>query len=261
MRALTTKLRHAGDTTMQFGYTVGFMLLLSSVAWEQSASSQHDSETARVQQEIRTLMDELNAAAARRDRAALDRIFARDFIGIHAQGYVEDRETQLDDILTRLPEGTFRLPPFTFEPPNQLLLYGNVALHRIRGKTSQGLSTILTITYAKTDGQWQIVQTQGNELQPTRQVVTLRHDVLDAYVGRYRWTSGGVIDVITREGDVLAARPSVPFISKRRLQPASDTEFVDVAGGEWTFYRSSDGRVTHLIRRWRGGEARADKIE
>jgi Domain of unknown function (DUF4440) len=220
------------------------------------AQPSQDQNVARLQEEIRNITRQLNEAALKRDRAALERIFAPEFVFVHAYGYIDDRETHIKQTLTRPTDIPYPLPLPSFEAPNQLLVVGDVAvLRRQDGKTDDGARVWATNVFARRDGRFQIIQFHGTELQPERQWLTLPAATLNAYAGRYKGTASGQVYVLTREGDGLRAN-HILF-----LKPISETVFFDKAGGEWTFHRTSDGNVTHYTFRNRGREGRADRLD
>jgi hypothetical protein len=224
-------------------------------ASDAGAQPAKDPTVARVQDEILALSREVNEAVEKGDRAALERIFAPEFVFVHAYGYVDDRATQIDDLLRSRVGATQRVP--TFAPPNELLIYGDVAVHRRpKGTTSDESPAWGTVIYAKREGRYQIIQAQGTEMQPERQWLTLPTDTLDAYAGRYKGTN---VIALKRESDTLVAE--APVMGRLILRPTSETLFFDKAGGEWTFHRGPDGKVAYYVRRFRGQERRATRIE
>lgn len=206
---------------------------------------------------IRALIRELNTAWRQRDRAALERIYADEFVFVHAFGYVDDRAAQIDEMLAAESAGIVPVP--SFEPPAHLHVYGDVAVYRAPGKTGLGTPAWTTTIYARRHGRWQIVQRQATELLPERPAVELEPHVLDDYAGRYD-RGGGVVTVIEREGSRLVVRH--PGYPPRRLTAASAAAFFDKVGATWTFHRGPDGRVTHVVLRRRDGhEVRSDRLE
>jgi len=190
----------------------------------------------RVKEDLRKLWLEVQDAGSHRDRAALERLYADEFLFIHSTGGRENKTETINGILaisSRRP-----VPPPTFD---ELLVYGDLAVLRWPrdGQTS-------TTIYAKKDGRWQIVQIQSTRTPPERKAVKVDPKVLDSYVGKYEFVAG--VFTITKEGDALAAqgagRPRVILI------PASETQFfVKSNEGEFTFYKDERGQVTHVVRR------------
>jgi hypothetical protein len=198
---------------------------------------------------IRHLIQERNEAVAKRDRAALERIFAEDFVFIHSLGYIVDRENQIDDMLS-------------LERPVPLLVYGDIAIHRNIGGIPGAAGNPTgagTWVYVRTGERWRAVQAQTTELQPARTYVSVPDDVLDTYVGKYD-RGGGMFDVVTREGSKLILQ--WPGFRKFELMPTSHSRFFDRTGGEWTFHKDASGRVSYLLQMpRRGSEVKRVKVE
>lgn len=211
---------------------------------------------ARVRAELQALVAEVNAALRRRDRAALERLFAEEYVWAHPSGYVDDRATFLDDELAT--DSAYQLG-LTFEPPETLYVYGAAAdvavlrrpLHNPALPVSRG-PILSTWTFAKRGGRWRIVQTQGTQLNPPRPGAAVAAALLDAYAGTYG-EAGRATLLVRREGGGLVSR-GVPAVNPpRRLVPVSDSVFVDKLGAETTFFRGPDGRVTHVVTRTPAG--------
>lgn len=226
----------------------------STVASSQVPASD-TAQVGRAREELRAMYGELNAALQRRDRAALERIFAPEFSWVHAFGYADDRATHLDETLEMDSIRPMRVP--SFAPPGQLLVYDSVAVYRYRGGTDLGTPTLSAALYLRRDGRWQILQIQGTEANPERVAVPLDPALLDAIAGRY--DQEGVVRVIAREGDALVTRR--PGLPRRVLTHVGEMRFFDKVGGEWTFHRGPDGRVTHFVLRIRGRELRGTRIQ
>ncbi|MBW3569625.1 MAG: DUF4440 domain-containing protein [Gemmatimonadetes bacterium] len=211
------------------------------------------SQLAQVREELTTLHGELNAAVQARDRAAIERGYAPEFVFIHAYGYVDSLADHVEMLLARDPASPPRILTFA-----QLSVHGDVAVNRQRGGTTIGTPTLGTTIYVRRNGRWQILQSQGTEMVPERTAVPVATAVLDSYVGRYD-RGGGVVVEIRREGDTLFR--VVPGLPRVRMTPASETQFFDKTGTEWTFHRDPAGRVTHYVSRFRDREWRGTRID
>lgn len=102
--------------------------------------------------------------------------------------------------------------------------------------------------FAKRDGRWRIVQTQGTQLLPDRTPVAVATVLLYAYAGDYR-DEGAVRVVVRREGTGLVVRSPGSSIPPRVLTPLFDSVFFDKRADQCTFRRGPDGRVTHYVVR------------
>ncbi len=214
-------------------------------------------DRAQVGEELTAWAQARNLAWRDRDRAGLERLYAEEFAFIHAFGYRDDRTTQINEMLAM---GTVSdLPPPSFAPPNELYLYGDVAVHRFVGYTARGTATFGTAIYVHRDGRWRMALQQHTERAPEHPAVQLDPAVLETYLGRYD-RGDGTITVIALENGALVARHA--GFPGRLLTPASDTTFYDKLGSEWTFHRGPDARVTHYRLRFRDGrEAQSTRVD
>ena len=209
-------------------------------------------ETERVAEELRALHAELNRARRARNRAALERIYAREFRWVHGTGYADDRERQIQNILEA--DSDRDLPPIDFSPPTELMVFGDVAVMRRPDRTAQaGIRLYSNEIFVRRDGRWQILHIQGTPLQPERAWIELSDDALDAFTGRYLNPASGTETVIRREGGLLQAR--IPEVPIRELRPVAPNRFFDRIGTEYVFERGADGRVTGFTFRLFGGRA------
>jgi len=216
------------------GLIASVFLLISSAA----VSAQPSSDDA-VKTELRALMTELNAALAAKDRAALERIYADEFLFVHALGAPVGKKEQIDSALASTQTA---LPATSFDG---LLVYGPVAVLRrpVDGRFG-------TTIYAKKDGRWQIVQLQGTAIPYTRTAAAVATDILRFYAGRYEQDNGLFLN-ITLEGDALAVQ--VDGRQKLTLTADSDTKFsLPAAAGQFTFKKSAEGAVSYELIRANG---------
>lgn len=230
-------------------------LLLASLLFAPTALAQTAAGPAReasVREELQALVRELNAAWEARDRAALERIYAPEFVWVHGFGYVDDRATHIEEGLELHGRSNTRQPiELVFDPPNQLLIYGDAAVLRVSNPGRGGNPSWGTTIYARKDGRWQIVQIQGTALNPERTPIVVAPAILDDYAGRYD-RGGGVFSEVTREGDALVVRH--PTLPRRTMTPVAENRFFDKGSNEYTFERGPSGRVTHLVIRTRTGQ-------
>jgi hypothetical protein len=242
---------------MRFLPTV--LILLAACADVKAQPPSASTATATTPEEFRAFWTEVREAATKKDRAALERVFAPEFIWVHAYGYINDRASVIEQILRGLLPRFLNLDPnevFAAKDKAALFLYNDVVVFRVRGATSEGSPALGVWVAAKRNGHYQFVYTQGTEMQPERQWLTLPTDTLDAYAGRYKGTN---VIALKRESDTLVAE--APVMGRLILRPTSETLFFDKAGGEWTFHRGPDGKVAYYVRRFRGQERRATRIE
>ena len=204
-----------------------------ALAWccgQASAAETRD----EVRDQLRQLIRAYNEAGGKRDRIALERLFADEYVWVQANGSTLDKAKHIDGIVAS--EAPFSVPVSDFE---DLLVYGDVAIHR--GRFPGGVTNTV---YARKDGRWQFVQAQSTRLPPERSAVAIDSKALDALLGRYE-LAPGALATVTRDGEALlwqgGRRPKV------RLRPLSPTRFfAEDTDLEMTFAQDDKGRVTHV---------------
>ena len=122
-------------------------------------------KTEAVKGELRAFTAELNAALAKRDRAALERLYADEFRFVHATTGVVAKAKHIEDIMTNDAAVAGQLPEPTFD---EMSVYGDVVMLRSRNRGIENTSL-----YRKQDGHWRAVQVQGTLLPPVRTPVTV----------------------------------------------------------------------------------------
>ena len=224
------------------------VFLTTTLALGQVSSGQD--KNAKTKEELRKFFLDYHEAASKRDRAALERLFADEYVWIQANGNINDKTKHINGILGN--DANFQVLNPSFD---QLLVYGEMAINRTAGA---GIST--TAFFAKKDGRWQFVQVQGTRLPPERKPIELDPKTLDSFVGKYEFAPDAV-GTVTREGNTLmwkgGRRP------KAKLMPLSDTRFfVENTDAEMTFYKDAKGQITHLdFRLGNCQDSKARKIE
>jgi hypothetical protein len=215
----------------------------------------------RVKEDVRDLHRQLNEAVLKRDRAALERMYAPSFLFVHAYHYVDTRDEHFDLLLNRSTAAPFPLPLPTFDAPNEILAFGDVVVWRNpKARTGSGGPGWGTTIMVRSEGRLQFVQIQGTEMQPERQWLSLDATSLERFAGRYRRSSGATTTITVKDGMLWTAMSSGPY-PQRWLKPTGDTVFFDRFGWEWAFYRDANGRVSHFVQRARGTESRGDRID
>jgi len=223
-----------------------FFVLLNTLVYSQSATSPNN--TNKVKNELETLWNNMQDAAVKKDRKALESFYADEFLFIHSSGQEDNKQRRIDAILSVNDYKPAPMPSF-----DELYVYGDVAI--LRAKAANRGTTI----YAKKNGEWQVVQVQSTALPPARNTVKLDPKTVQQYVGKYE-QAPGVFTMISFENDTLRAkganRPQVAIL------PLSDNVFaVKDNIGEFTFYKDDKGQVTHYILRVSGREIKGTKVE
>jgi hypothetical protein len=229
-------------TTLKTIALAAALLVASAHASGQGAAAPPDE--AKVKEEIRKLLGDLDEAMSKKDRAALERIYADEFRFVHGGGNMDDKAANIANIMSI--EGPRR--PLPIPSLDGLLVYGDVAVYRTHDKEA-GLWA--TAVYARKGGRWQIVQLQSTYLALDRPTVTLDAKTLDAYAGTYS-RQGGVSLTLAREGDHLLLRsPGRPNLV---VAPIGDAQFVYVGiNTDIRFFKDEQGRVTHFVQRLPNG--------
>ena len=210
--------------------------LTSSLTLGQTSAGQGKDD--KVKEELRKFHADYQEAASKRDRAALERIFADGYAWVQGNGRVTSKAQLIDNILGNTSQFSAPTPSF-----DQLTVYGDTAILRVTER--EGL--FATTVFAKRDGRWQFVHAQGTLLPPARTPVELDPKSLDAFVGSYEFGPGAVA-VVTKEGNSLmwkgGRRPKV------RLVPLSETRFfVEESGVEMIFHKNDKGQATQVTLR------------
>lgn len=212
------------------------IFLVSPLALGQASTG--SDKDAKVKEELRKLYSDYNEAGSKRDRAALERLFAEGYVWVQGNGSATPKSKHVDNILSNASQ--FSLPTPSFE---QLRVYGDMAVQR----TSERSGLFATTVFAKMDGRWQFVHAQGTLTPAERKAVELDPKALDAFVGRYEFGPDAYATA-TKEGDALmwkgGRRPMV------RLMPLSDTRFfVESSGVEMNFRKDGNGKITGVTLR------------
>ena len=190
----------------------------------------------KAKDEIRQLFSELRTAGSKHDRAALERIFADEYLWIHANGTIENKARRIEDILT-IPPAKDSGVDLSSE---RISIYGDVAIVR----SSAALYN--TTVFARKNGRWQFVQGQGTLLPPERKAVAIDPKTLDSFVGRYEFGPGR-IGIATNESGTLRWEGRG---AKLHLVPVGDAVFAaEDANMQITFVKDERGQVTGLVHR------------
>jgi ketosteroid isomerase-like protein len=213
-----------------------FAILLMFGAPAVAAAQAPASET--VKAELRAFVSELSAALQARDRDAIERLYAPDFVFVHALGPPIDRATHIATSMAGKPRpGGLPIPSF-----DGLVTSGDLAILRTR----EDLRYSTTI-YTKSSGRWQVLHIQGTPIPSSKPAVSVPVDVLRSYAGRYQQDNALVV-TISVESDALMLQ--VDGRQKFQLVPVSASQFnIPGGGGQITFATAADGRVTYEVQR------------
>jgi Domain of unknown function (DUF4440) len=123
------------------------VFLASPLALEQANTGQD--KDAQAKEGLRKLYSEYNEAGSKRDRAALDKLFADGYVWVQGNGSVTTKTKHIDNILGNTSQ--FSLPAPSFE---QLTVYGDMAILRA---TENRSGLFATTVFANRDRRWQFV--------------------------------------------------------------------------------------------------------
>jgi hypothetical protein len=224
------------------------MLVVAAVALQIALAAAPAAQTQpaieSVKTELQSFFKELGAALAARDRAALERLYAPEFVFVHTIGPPVGRAEHLASTMATAP----RTSPPPVPSLDGLIVIGNVAI--LRSREAERFSTSI---WTKRDGQWQVLQIQATPLPPPpRAVLSLPAELLRNYAGRYRQDNGLLVTVAV-EGEHLTLQ--VDGRAKFVLSARSDTEFSlpgDAAritfapGGTYEFRRPNQPVITGI---------------
>ncbi len=118
-------------------------------------------------QAIRQFFNELAAALARNDVAALDRLHSDDFTLVNLSGAVISKAQRLAPIKS----GDLKYESFSYDEVNNIRRYGNMAVATARGTWKAQVSgqthdqqARVTFTLVKTQGHWRVIAAQATAI-------------------------------------------------------------------------------------------------
>ena len=111
------------------------------------------------QRDVKHRLDEITAAMKKTDIAALNNVYASDFVFVNANGKKFTKAERLENIKT-----SPAIEQFAFSN-EKIRVYGNAAVVngevRVHSKGQKPVHHYVTLVFAKTDGQWKEVTAQG----------------------------------------------------------------------------------------------------
>ncbi|HYT66676.1 MAG TPA: nuclear transport factor 2 family protein [Vicinamibacterales bacterium] len=217
------------------------LVVLAALSMHAVAAKAQSAPAESVKTELAALMADLNKAFLAKDRAALERIYADEFLFIHALGGPVDKKGQIDAMMAST--GSAGLP--VTSSFDGLIVSGETAILRrpVEGRFG-------TTIYIKRAGRWQILQLQGTPIPTTRPTVDVSPDVLRSYAGRYKQDNGLIVN-ISVEGAELVLQ--VEGRQKLTLTADSETRFtLPAAAGQITFKAGNGGTMSYELVRGNG---------
>ena len=210
-----------------------------------SSYAQDNATKKKAKDDILKLHNDWNEARVKKDINGLEQIFAKEYVFIHGNGFMDDRATAMDDQMN-----TDSIQPLRIPDPEDITVYSDIAiLKRLLGNSDA--TNFNTIVYVKRNGQWQIALHQTTPLQPERKYKKLAPNELQKYAGKY--TLNGQTALVTKENDTTL-KVNIIKIPRRILMPTADNLFYDKVGTEYKFVKNVTGSVTQLIVRPESGQ-------
>jgi ketosteroid isomerase-like protein len=222
--------------------------------------------SARTQAELLRIINDQFSAITRGDMPAYGSSMADELLYIPDWGTVYSKQQILARTLRTFNEGVGKI--FQDVRDVHVVDFGNSAIFTcdvvervIYGDQELMYRLRRTIHFVRRDGRWLAVMIQFTTVPESHRVaVKADSSVLDAYAGRYVWTSGLVNTLTLEDGRLMSQwRPTG---SKTEELPLNDSTFFardDL--GVLVFNRDNAGRVTHYIyRRADGQELKAKRM-
>ncbi len=203
-----------------------------------SSHAQDNATTKKAKDDILKLHGDWNEARVKKDINGLEQIFAKEYVFIHGNGFIDDRTTAMDDQMN-----TDSIQPLRIPDPDDITVYNDIAVLKRLLNNPDG-ANFNTIVYIKRSGRWQIALHQTTPLQPERRYKKLAPNELQKYTGKY--TLNGQTALVTKENDTTL-KVNIIKIPRRLLLPTADNLFYDKVGTEYKFVKNVTGVVTQLI--------------
>ena len=231
------------------------LLLAATLLYAQAPTTPDNA--AKLKEEIRAVLRQLNDAALKKDEETYDRILAPDFRTVHAQ---KDQIMSRAAMLRSVATGEMAAPP----DPNIKLTLAVEDLEVIGDERAATALFHLVMTFDLKDrrevsrgrgvsffvrngANWQLLAEYGAPLPRERVPQKIDSKAMDAILGEYQAEEGKVA-VVTREGDKLFSQKT--GFPKIELVPASEATFYGKLNGfetAFTFIRNDEGKVVQMI--------------
>jgi ketosteroid isomerase-like protein len=198
---------------------------------------------------------DLHAAVAKHDQAALERLLADEYVFVHTTGSAETKAESIARLLTT-QAGTSETTP----PQEQVYQqdYGDVVVRTARVAAPNN-RIWWTYVYVKRGERWQLARQHGTAVPVERPVASVEPAALAAYAGRYQF-EGGPVFTVRVEGPNLIGQSSGR--GEILLEPEGESRFHLHGGGAlYVFEKNDKGEVTAVtVRRANGTGGRATRL-
>ena len=230
------------------------LFVLGGATFAQAQTAQSD--PAKVKEEIRALLEQLNEAGPKKDEKTWDRILAPGYTTTHQ---FTDKLLNKAAALRAVAKGEMGVPPdmklamsiedleVTHDQQTAAAFYYLIIKTETKEGSFVNRARIMSC-FVRSGASWQLLAEYGKNLPPARTLQRLEAKTLDALVGEYQ-AEEGKIAVVTREGDKLFSQKTGN--PKFELIPANDTTFYARVAAEaestYTFIRNEAGKVTQMV--------------
>ena len=240
-------------------------LSYSAVCMGQEAGTTARSAQTRAQ--LLQIVNEQFSAITRGDMSAYGSSMADDLLYIPDWGTVYTKPQILARTLRTFNEGVGKIfqdvrDVHVVENGNSAILTCEVVERVIYGDQEFSDRLRRTVHFVRRNDRWLAVMIQFTTV-PDNHHVSAKTDssILDAYVGRYAWTSG-LVNTFSREGGKLMSQWRATGSKIEQLPLNDSTFFARDDLGVVIFKKDNAGRVTHYVyRRPDGQEFRANRIQ
>jgi hypothetical protein len=229
-----------------------------------SAPTKPTTSAPTLEQEFKSLLQEIADARLRGDKAVAERRLAENFIATDEKGVT--RTINKSNSLKSIRPAPAELRVSATIEEVQVLAYGDVAVVNYRDVTRLVINNEpvvkrfrYTEVFKRNAGVWQMVASHQTVIPGEAVATNIDQKVYDGYVGRYQLFSNFYYTV-TREGEKLMI--SSP-IRKAELVPENENTFV-IKGDQYRiiFLRNDRGEVTQMkVREFPGVEYPAIKVK
>jgi len=227
------------------------LIPLLSLLFSLAPAKKQKSSDAATEQELTRIAQELMDAVAVGDKAVWQKYVADDLIYTDENWKVLTKK-EIVDSMAPLPKGYSGSIRVTNV---QSRINGDAAVLSWRALEEENVlgqkltpTYLVTDTYFRRNGHWQLVATQITVMPSERKVVAVKPEVYQSLAGQYELSPGVVYTITVEAGKLMAQRTGR---EKQEWVPADvNTYFTrGTIRGEKYFVRDESGRVTEMLDR------------
>jgi ketosteroid isomerase-like protein len=256
-------------TLATFATRIGAQVFLMCISYSAECMGQEPHTVVRsadTRAQLLQIVNEQFAAITRGDMAAYGSSMADDLLYIPDWGTVYTKSQILARTLRTFNEGVGKIfqdvrDVHMVDNGNSAILTCEVVERVIYGGQEFRDRLRRTVHFVRRNDRWLAVMIQFTTVPESHQMsVETDSSRLDAYVGRYAWTSG-LVNTISREDGKLMSQWRTTGSKTEQLALNDSTFFARDDLGVVIFKKDNAGRVTHYIyRRPDGQEFKANRI-